>query len=237
MQIFDFLDKYIIKIILGSSSLSIYSIPQQIAGKLSIISDSLISVFLPRISSSKSKKIKHEILNSNFYGFFYLIGFSLLILMPFLDRLIFWWLGESTNTQIIYLFKIFIIVSFFICITHIISIYYDSTFQSKKNSEIDTIILFLFLFGIIFSVYSNNLNFFAYTVLFKSILSFILKIKFIKKYIINFKILITQNILFLSSFYFQIIEIKFMYYLTCLLFLIILIKTAPFKLMKKEFFK
>ena len=132
--------------------------------------------------------------------------------MPFLDKLIFWWLGESTNPQIIYLFKIFIIVSFFICITHIISIYYDSTFQSKKNSEIDTIILILFLFGIIFSVYSNNLNFFAYTVLFKSILSFILKIKFIKKYIINFKVLITQNILFLSSFYFQIIEIKFMYF-------------------------
>ena len=190
---------------------------------------------MPRISSSRSKKIKHEILNSNFYGFFYLIGFSLLILMPFLDKLIFWWLGESTNPQIIYLFKIFIIVSFFICITHIISIYYDSTFQSKKNSEIDTIILILFLFGIIFSVYSNNLNFFAYTVLFKSILSFILKIKFIKKYIINFKVLITQNILFLSSFYFQIIEIKFMYFLTCLLFLIILIKTAPFKLLKKEF--
>ena len=70
MQIFDFLDKYIIKIILGSASLSIYSIPQQIAGKLSIVSDSLISVFLPRISSSRSKKIKHEILNSNFYGFF-----------------------------------------------------------------------------------------------------------------------------------------------------------------------
>ena len=35
---FDFFDKYIIKIILGASSLSIYSIPQQIAGKLSIIS-------------------------------------------------------------------------------------------------------------------------------------------------------------------------------------------------------
>ena len=237
MQIFDFLDKYIIKIILGSSSLSIYSIPQQIAGKLSIISDSLISVFLPRISSSKSKKIKHEILNSNFYGFFYLIGFSLLILMPFLERLIYWWLGESTNPQIVYLFKIFMIVSFFICITHIITIYYDSTFQSKKNSQIDTIILILFLFGIIFSIYSNSLNFFAYTILFKSILSFILKIKFIEKFIINFKILLIQSILFLSSFYFQITEIKFMYFLTCLLFMIILIKTAPFKLLKKEFFK
>ena len=56
MQIFDFFDKYIIKIILGASSLSIYSIPQQIAGKLSIISDALISVFLPKVSSTKSKK-------------------------------------------------------------------------------------------------------------------------------------------------------------------------------------
>ena len=56
MQIFDFLDKYIIKIILGASSLSIYSIPQQIAGKLSIISDALISVFLPKSSSQNQKK-------------------------------------------------------------------------------------------------------------------------------------------------------------------------------------
>ena len=162
MQIFDFLDKYIIKIILGSASLSIYSIPQQIAGKLSIVSDSLISVFLPRISSSRSKKIKHEILNSNFYGFFYLIGFSLLILMPFLDKLIFWWLGESTNPQIIYLFKIFIIVSFFICITHIISIYMTQPFNQKRIQLIN----YFDLISIwdYFSVYSNNLNFFAYTV-------------------------------------------------------------------------
>ena len=237
MQIFDFLDKYIIKLILGSANLSIYSIPQQIAGKLSIISDSLISVFLPRISSSKSKKTKYEILNSNFYGFFYLVGFPLLILIPFLDNLIFWWLGENTSPQIIYLFKIFMLVSFYVCTTHIITIYYDSTFQSKKNSEIDTIILILFLFGIIFSVYSNNLNYFAYTILFKSILSFILKVKFIEKFIINFKILFAQNILFLSSFFFQIIEFKFMYFLTCLLFSIILIRTAPVKLLKKEFFR
>ena len=56
IQIFDFFDKYLIKIFLGAASLSTYSIPQQIAGKLSVISDGLISVFIPKISSSKNKK-------------------------------------------------------------------------------------------------------------------------------------------------------------------------------------
>ena len=42
IQIFDFLDKYLIKIFLGSTSLAVYSIPQQISGKLSVLSDALL---------------------------------------------------------------------------------------------------------------------------------------------------------------------------------------------------
>ena len=61
LQIFDFLDKYLIKIFLGSTSLAIYSIPQQISGKLSVLSDGLISVFIPRISSRKKKNMIRKI--------------------------------------------------------------------------------------------------------------------------------------------------------------------------------
>ena len=65
IQIFDFFDKYLIKIFLGASSLSLYSIPQQIAGKLAVISEGMISVFLPRISSKQKFKVKYNIFNSN----------------------------------------------------------------------------------------------------------------------------------------------------------------------------
>ena len=171
MQIFDFFDKYIIKIILGASSLSIYSIPQQIAGKLSIISDALISVFLPKVSSTKSKKRNYEILNSNFYGFFYFVGLPLIIILPFVGKLIYWWLGDNANFQIIYLFKIFIIVSFYICLTHVISTYLDPTFQSK-NFQLDTMILIYFLCGIVICINLKEINYFAYLVLIKSIAAF-----------------------------------------------------------------
>ena len=52
-QIYDYLDKYLIKISMGSSMLIIYSIPQQIAAKLTIISNSIISVILPKLAFKK----------------------------------------------------------------------------------------------------------------------------------------------------------------------------------------
>ena len=55
-QIYDYLDKHLIKIFFGSSSLIIYSIPQQIASKLTIISSAIISVILPKLSATKLKK-------------------------------------------------------------------------------------------------------------------------------------------------------------------------------------
>ena len=103
-----------IKIFLGSTSLAIYSIPQQISGKLSVLSDGLISVFIPRISSRKKNYDNKNIFNSNFYGFFYLIGLLLFLINPFLDNIISWWLGENNNSKIIFLFKIFLSVFFYI---------------------------------------------------------------------------------------------------------------------------
>ena len=46
-------DKYVISIFLGPISLSLYSIPQQITGKLTIISRAFSSYLLPYLSSGK----------------------------------------------------------------------------------------------------------------------------------------------------------------------------------------
>ena len=44
LQIFDFVDKYLIKIFIGPAALAIYSIPYQLAGKLTILSKSISAV-------------------------------------------------------------------------------------------------------------------------------------------------------------------------------------------------
>ena len=237
LQIFDFLDKYIIKIILGSANLAIYTIPQQISGKMSVISDAFISVFLPKVSGKKLAKDKKLTLNSNFYGFFYFTGIILILFGPILDNLIIFWLGKNIDLRILHLFNIFIITTFYICLSQIISTYLDTIFKSKKNFQIDTIILFIFLIGIAISVNSNNIYYFAYTCLIKSILSFFLKINYIHKIINNFNILIIQNIVFLTSFYLILMDQFYMYLLSVVIFIFLLSRNKQIKILKQEFLK
>ena len=237
VQIFDFFDKYLIKLFLGAANLSLYSIPQQIAGKLSVISDGLISVFIPKISSSKNKKKTFEILNSNFYGFFYLIGFFLILINPFIDQILIWWLKADANLSIIYLFKIFLIISFYICITHLISTFLDTQNLSKKNSQIETFVLIFFIIGLFISVYYKNINFFAYTMLIRSLVAFFIKAFYIKKYLLNFNILILQNVIFILIFLFSINKSFQLFYFLSSLFLLLLFIYFPKEIVKKEFLK
>ncbi len=236
IQIFDFLDKYLIKLFLGAASLSLYSIPQQIAGKLSVLSDGLISVFLPKISSSK-KKERLEILNANFYGFFYVVSFILILINPFVDELLTWWLKANSNLSITYLFKIFLIISFYICITHIISTFLDTQNLSKKNSLIETLVLIFFMIGLFISVYYKNINFFAYSMLIRSIIAFFIKAFYIKKYLLNFNILILQNVIIILIFLFSIKEIFQPFYFLFSLFLLLLFIYFPKEIVKREFLR
>ena len=237
VQIFDFFDKYLIKIFLGAANLTLYSIPQQIAGKLSILSDAIIAVFIPRISSRKKTKDILNILNSNFYVFFYLVGICLIIINPFLDEIIKWWLGKNINLKIIYLFKIFLLVSFYICITHIISTFFDTQYKSKKNSQIETIILIFFIFGLIVSVYYKDINYFAYTILLRAMLTFVIKAIVVRKNLINFKMLIIQNLIFCLIFLFSILENYYLFYISSIIFITMSATNVPLSLIKKEFLK
>ena len=50
IQLYDLFDKYLIKIFLGPIAVATYSIPQQLTGKLSIISKSFSAFLLPNLS-------------------------------------------------------------------------------------------------------------------------------------------------------------------------------------------
>ena len=53
IQFYDLFDKYLIKIFFGPIALASYSIPQQLTGKLTIISKSFSAFLLPDLSKSK----------------------------------------------------------------------------------------------------------------------------------------------------------------------------------------
>ena len=133
-----------------------------------------------------------------------MIGFLLILINPLIDEILIWWLKANATLDIIFLFNIFLIVSFYICIAHIISTFLDTQKLSKKNSQIETFVLFVFIIGLITSVYYKNINFFAYTMLIRSLVTFFIKAFYIKKILLNFNILILQNIIFILIFLFNI---------------------------------
>ena len=128
-------------------------------------------------------------------------------------------------------------ISFYICITHIISTFLDTQKLSKKNSQIETFVLVVFVFGLIISVYYKNINFFAYTMLIRSLIAFFIKAFYIKKFLINFNILILQNIIFILIFLFSINENFQLFYFLSGLFLLLLLFYFPKEIIKKEFLK
>ena len=61
-----------------------------------------------------------------------------------------------------------------------------STFESK-NFQLDTMILILFL-CIVICINLKEINYFAYLVLIKSIMAFLIKLRYLDKIILNLKI-------------------------------------------------
>ena len=57
IQFYDLFDKYLIKYFLGPVAVATYSIPQQLTGKLSIISKSFSAFLLPELSKKKINNV------------------------------------------------------------------------------------------------------------------------------------------------------------------------------------
>ena len=71
-QVYEYFDKYIIKLSIGSTMLINYSISQQIAAKMTIFSNAIISVILPKLSrkskpEEKKKNIHCKLLHVLFF--------------------------------------------------------------------------------------------------------------------------------------------------------------------------
>ena len=235
-QIYDYIDKYLIKITLGSVMLVTYAVPQLIAAKLTIFAHAIIAVLLPKLSIKRNNRQKKEILSANLYLFLNLIGVILILLLPFYDELLKWWLKDSYNLEILKIFKIFILLTFLGCFSLIIIAFYEANLVSKKNTRYETVSIIPFCIGLLYCVYCGNIFLFAFLLMFKEFIMLFVRLINIKKYIINFKIFNSTIILFFLAYIFSFFDYFYMANTISIIFLIFLIKGHQTKLIKKEFF-
>ena len=111
IQFYDLFDKYLIKFFLGPIAVATYSVPQQLTGKLSIISKSFSAFLLPDLSK---KKINTYSFNFSLEIFMKVIPLIIFLLFPFYPLILNFWLGNSYSNLIYELTKIFLLVLFFL---------------------------------------------------------------------------------------------------------------------------
>ncbi len=130
IQVFDILDKYLIKIFIGPAALAIYSIPYQLAGKVSTFSKSISAVLLPEISYGNQRDKINFNQSINFY--ILIVPIVLLLIFPILENFLSIWLKDQFSKKILDLTKIFIIIAWLSGISHILITY----FEGKKKLNI-----------------------------------------------------------------------------------------------------
>jgi O-antigen/teichoic acid export membrane protein len=190
LQIFDFIDKYLIKIFIGPVALAVYSIPYQLAGKITIFSKSISAVLLPEISEGKEKSIFNYSLN--IYTFF--IPIFLLMLFPFLEYVLKIWLDSEYTNEILNLTKIFLIISWISGISHILIAFFEGKKKVKFNSilEVYLIVPFVLVLTLILLQF-KNLIFISFVLLTKEIVLIFFRANKIR-YVIDNIMIINVNI-------------------------------------------
>jgi len=130
IHFYDLLDKYLIKLFLGSVALAIYSIPQQLTGKLSIVSKGFSAYLLTKLSR---KKNDNEIFNFSLKLFLKVIPIFIFILFPFYEFILKFWLGEQYDQKILLLTKVFSICAIFSCASHLLITKFEASKSLKKK--------------------------------------------------------------------------------------------------------
>jgi O-antigen/teichoic acid export membrane protein len=171
---YDFADKYLIKIFIGPVALAFYSIPQQLTGKLSIISKGISAVLLPTIAFKKKKLLTKDFLLS-LKIFIFIVPVVIFLLFNLFDIFFSFWLRNNSNNEIINLAKIFSIVTWVSCMSHLIITYYEGSGIIKKNTIIEIKFYPFFLSFLFIAVLNKNLFLITIVILLKEIALFFLR--------------------------------------------------------------
>ncbi len=208
-QIFDYLDKYLIKIFLNPLIFVNYTISQQIASKLSIFSGAIISVMLPKLASQKSSKSKKNVLNLHLYLFYIPISFLLILFEFSFDELLKWWLKDSFNQNFYILFTIFLALTFVSCQSQILISLYEVNEITKKNSLFESFIIIPFIYVLFLIVSKGDVILICYLILIKEIILFLIRFYYLRKYIICFNLYFFSIFVFLSFWILKIYDLNY----------------------------
>ena len=216
---YDLLDKYLIKIFLGPIALTIYTIPQQLTGKLSIISKGFSAYLLTKLSE---KKNNNEVLNFSLKIFLKTIPIFIFILFNIYEQILSLWLGNQYNQNILLLTKVFSICAIFSCASHLLITKFEASKSLKQNSKIEFCFTPLFFIGLYFLT-SNE-----YTLLKISILILLKEVilLFLRLYLLR-KIIKNLNLFYLYIFLILIllfVSINFQNFLLITLISLIIVK-------------
>ena len=219
IQFYDIFDKYVIKFFLGPIALVNYSIPQQLTGKLSIISKGFSAFLLPKLSK-KDKKI--DDFNLSIDIFLKYISFAIFLIFPFYDFLLSFWLGNQSNNEIVVLTKIFSISVIYACVSHILVTEFEASKKLKKNIKIEILILPFFLISLIY-LNTNNYPLIStcLLVLIKEYILLIIRLFILRKNLKKVKFYYFLTLMFLPIVYLSISNNILYYVFLILLFIYI----------------
>lgn len=185
--IYDYSDKYFIKIFLGPASVSLYSIPQQIMGKITTISKAMSAVLLPDMSEYKSNNLFNYSLN--FFIFF--ISPIIIFFFDYYDWAIKLWVNNNATDEMTELTKIFSISFLFASISHLLVTSLEAKNNINKNLKIEFIFFpfFIIIPFVMFTTLDNKnllLISVAFLILVKEFIFLVIRFLIIKKEVYNF---------------------------------------------------
>ncbi len=217
VQFYDLFDKYLIKIFMGPIAVASYSVPQQLTGKLSVISKSFSAFLLPNLAKKKIEK-------KNFYIsleiFIKIIPIILFLILPFYSQILKLWLGNSYNETIFNLTKIFTLSVIFSCASHILITKFEASKTLYRNLKVEFIFMPFFLL-VLFLLTSQNYSLLqiSFLILFKEMFLFFVRLFLLKSEIENFKDYYLYSLYFLLMIYFSFSNQNLFFFLLILLIL------------------
>jgi len=205
IQFYDLFDKYLIKIFFGPIAVTLYSVPQQLTGKLSVISKSFSAFLLPNLAI---KKIDKKNLNISLKFFIEWIPLIIFLILPFYPQILEFWLRNSYNETIHNLTKIFSLSAIFSCASHILITKFEASKTLRNNLKIEFLFMPIFLITLFFLTSKNfTLIQISLLILLKELVLFFMRIYLLRSEIQNIKKYYLYSLFFLlmlySSFYNQ----------------------------------
>lgn len=183
VHFYDLFDKYLVKIFLGPIAIATYSVPQQLTGKLSILSKGFSAYLLTNLSR---KKGDNTVFNYTLKIFLNIIPILIFILFPLYEFFLNFWLNDQYNQKILLLTKIFSLCAVFSCASHILITKFEASKTLSRNLKIEFLFMPFFLYFLYFFTSEKfSLIEISFLILLKEVVLLFLRLNLLRKIVKN----------------------------------------------------